>query len=92
METTPSQQPQVKETPQSAPLSFHRIMLKAKYSFYSAVVFFLFANPETARVFQRFFGSTVTFLSNGALTMTGMFVQTVLFFVTMLSLMLLPMD
>jgi hypothetical protein len=73
-------------------LSVHRIMLKAKYSFYSAVVFFLFANPETARVFQRFFGSTVTFLSNGALTMTGMFIQTVLFFVTMLSLMLLPID
>jgi hypothetical protein len=73
-------------------LSVHRIMLKAKYSFYSAVVFFLFANPETARVFQRFFGSTVTFLSNGALTMTGMFIQTILFFVTMLSLMLLPMD
>jgi len=68
-------------------------MLKAKYSFYSAIVFFLFANPETARVFQRFFGSAVSFVSSsGALTMTGMMIQTILFFVTMLSLMLLPMD
>jgi len=93
METDPSKKVQIKSTQEPLPtISFHRIMLKAKYSFYSAVVFFLFANPETARVFQRFFGSTVTFLSNGALTMTGMFIQTILFFVTMLSLMLLPMD
>ena len=84
--------PSVQGAPFGSPLFFHRVLLKAKYSFYSAVVFFLFANPETARVFQRFFGSTVTFLSNGMLTMTGMIIQTVLFFITMLSLMLLPMD
>ena len=69
----------------------------ATVSYIGATILFILslgglANPETARVFQRFFGSAVTFLSNGALTMTGMFIQTILFFVTMLSLMLLPMD
>ena len=38
METDPSPS-KTSQEPQSVPLSFHRIMLKAKYSFYSAVFF-----------------------------------------------------
>jgi hypothetical protein len=69
----------------------NRILLKAKYSFYSALVFFLFANPETTQILQRFFGSLVTFLTPaGTPTITGIFVSTFLFFMTMLGLMLLP--
>ena len=71
----------------------HRVLLKAKYSFYSALVFFLFANPETILILQRFFGRFVTFITpGGAPTITGIFINTGLFFLTMLSLMLLPSE
>jgi len=69
---------------------YNRFLLKAKYSFYSTLVFFLFANPETSIIFQRFFGNYVTFVSSSGPTITGIFVNTVLFFLTMLGLMLLP--
>ena len=73
--------------------SFNRIMLKAKYSLYSALVFFLFANPETILILQRFFGKFVTFITpGGAPTIAGIFINTGLFFLTMLSLMLLPSE
>jgi hypothetical protein len=73
--------------------SFNRIMLKAKYSLYSALVFFLFANPETILILQRFFGKFVTFITpGGAPTIAGIFINTGLFFFTMLSLMLLPSE
>ncbi len=84
----------VSTTPQkSGSFSFNRIFLKAKYSLYSALVFFLFANPETNLILQRFFGKFVTFITPaGAPTVTGIFVSTALFFTTMLGLMLLPSD
>lgn len=70
--------------------TYNRILLKAKYSFYSTVVFFLFANPETMIIFQRFFGNFVTFIHGGAPTLTGIIINTILFFITMFGLMLLP--
>jgi len=73
--------------------TMNRILLKAKYSLYSALVFFLFANPETMLILQRFLGSFVTFITpSGAPTITGIFASTGLFFVTMLGLMLLPSE
>lgn len=79
--------------PKSSSFSFNRIMLKAKYSLYSALVFFLFANPETILILQRFFGKFVTFITpGGAPTIAGIFINTGLFFLTMLSLMLLPSE
>lgn len=73
--------------------TFNRVMLKAKYSLYSALVFFLFANPETLLILQRFFGRFVNFITpGGAPTITGIFMSTGLFFCTMLGLMLLPSD
>lgn len=73
--------------------TMNRVLLKAKYSLYSALVFFLFANPETTLILQRFFGGFATFLTpGGAPTITGIFVSTGLFFVTMLGLMLLPSE
>ena len=79
------------DTTKTSSFSFNRIMLKAKYSLYSALVFFLFANPETILILQRFFGKFVTFVTpGGATTIAGIFINTGLFFLTMLSLMLLP--
>jgi hypothetical protein len=73
--------------------SFNRVLLKAKYSLYSALVFFLFANPETTLILQRIFGKMVSFVTpGGAPTITGIFVSTGLFFLTMLGLMLLPSE
>jgi len=73
--------------------SYNRILLKAKYSFYSALVFFLFANPETLVILQRFFGNVTTIItSGGAPTIHGIFLSTFLFFMTMLGLMLLPSE
>jgi hypothetical protein len=80
------------EGPNSS-FSFNRVLLKAKYSLYSALVFFLFANPETSIILQRFFGKTVSFITpGGGPTITGIFVSTGLFFFTMLGLMLLPSE
>lgn len=77
----------------TTPFTYNRFFLKAKYSFYSALVFFLFANPETSIIFQRFFGNFVSFITpSGAPSISGIFINTFLFFVTMLGLMLLPSD
>lgn len=80
-------------TTRTSTFTFNRILLKAKYSLYSALVFFLFANPETYVILQRFFGRFVTFITAyGAPTIYGIFINTILFFLTMLGLMLLPSD
>ncbi len=71
-------------------MEIHRVLVKAKYSFYSALVFFLFANPETLRILQTVAGGVVPILDGGALTVGGLAVTTVLFFFTMWGLMLLP--
>lgn len=93
-DNTPKRPEEVSTTNQKNTLfSFNRLFLKAKYSLYSALVFFLFANPETNFILQRFFGKFVTFITpSGAPTITGIFVSTGLFFTTMLGLMLLPSD
>ncbi len=81
------------ESKKTPAFSFNRVLLKAKYSLYSALVFFLFANPETNLILQRFFGKFVQFITpSGAPTITGIFVSTGLFFFTMLGLMLLPSE
>lgn len=73
--------------------TIHRALLKAKYSLYSALVFFLFANPETVRLLQQVLGGWMTMTSSsGFLTMEGVFLTTTLFFFTMWGLMLLPSE
>jgi hypothetical protein len=70
------------------------IALKAKYSFYSALVFFLVANPETYKIIQwligRFIGGTAS--SAGCPTPLGLFFHTIVFFIVMLALMMFPRD
>jgi len=68
------------------------IGLKAKYSFYSALVFFLIANPETFKVTQALLGSFVTLANGGCPTPAGLFLHTGIFFVVLLGLMLFPRD
>ena len=69
------------------------IGLKAKYSFYSALVFFLIACPETYKVTQMLFGGWLFTTSNGGCpTPLGLILHTVLFFIVLLGLMLFPRD
>ena len=70
------------------------ILLKAKYSFYSALVFFLVANPETYKITDWMFGSVMPPIANnaGAPTPVGLFFHTLVFFVVILSLMMFPRD
>ena len=67
--------------------------LKAKYSFYSTLVFFLIASPETFRLTQRVFGGFLTIANNqGAPTPSGFFLHTFVFFLVLWGLMMFPRD
>jgi hypothetical protein len=66
------------------------LMLKAKYSFISALVFFLVANPETYKVTQMVLGGFVNIAQGGITTPTGLLIHTVVFFFAMLGLMMIP--
>lgn len=69
------------------------IGLKVKYSFYSALVFFLVANPETYKLTQTFFGSFFHIASPGGCPSTaGFFLHTSVFFIVMVALMMFPRD
>ncbi len=67
--------------------------LKAKYAIYSALVFFVIANPETYRATQSVFGNFLNIAdSAGHPTPFGFFFHTFLFFLTLWGLMLFPRD
>jgi hypothetical protein len=67
--------------------------LKAKYSFYSTLVFFLVANPETFKLTQRVFGGFLQIASaQGAPTPSGFFLHTFVFFLVLCGLMMFPRD
>jgi hypothetical protein len=67
--------------------------LKAKYAFYSTLVFFLVANPETFKMTQRLFGGFLTLASeSGCPTAYGFFGHSLLFFLILWGMMLFPRD
>ncbi len=67
------------------------LWLKAKYSFISALAFFLVANPETYKFTQRIFGGLFQVAQPmGAATPAGLILHTVVFFGVMLALMAIP--
>lgn len=83
--------PETKQIQSAPTFSLNRFLLKVKYSFYSTLVFLIFANPETIRLVQSFVGSWVSFASSdGVPTVLGLFGMGLFFFMTMLALMLLP--
>ncbi len=63
---------------------------KIKYSFYSALVFFLIGNPETYKFTNSIFGNTAD--RDGSPSPFGFFLHTFLFFMTILALMAFPRD
>ena len=70
------------------------IALKAKYSFYSTLVFFLVANPETFKIVHWMLGSLIGAIASpgGCPTPLGLFLHTGLFFLVMMALMMFPRD
>jgi hypothetical protein len=67
--------------------------LKAKYAFYSTLVFFLVANPETFKLTQRLLGGFITMASEGGCpTAYGFFGHALLFFMILWGMMLFPRD
>jgi hypothetical protein len=96
----PAESPPSKEYPpggpgsvKSVPIPTLNIALKAKYSAYSTLIFFLIANPETYRMVQTYFGSYITVATEGGCpTPTGFFLHTLLFFGVLWGFMLFPRD
>jgi hypothetical protein len=69
------------------------LALKAKYAFYSTLVFFLVANPETFRLTQKLLGWIITMAdSAGCPTALGFFLHTGIFFLVLWGIMLFPRD
>ena len=67
--------------------------LKAKYAFYSTLIFVLIANPETFKMTQQVFGWIFTIADGGGCpTAPGFFLHTALFFFVLWSVMLFPRD
>jgi hypothetical protein len=66
------------------------VFLKMKYSFISALVFFLVANPEMYSLTQNLFGTWIPILESNGVTPAGVLLHTLLFFLLILSLMVLP--
>ena len=68
------------------------IALKAKYSFYSTLIFFLIASPETYKLTEQFFGRFFLVSTNGCPSPLGFFFHKILFFLVILGIMLFPHD
>lgn len=70
------------------------ILLKAKYSFYSTLVFFLVANPETYKIINWMLGPILGPIAStaGCPTPLGIFFHSILFFFVILALMMFPRD
>jgi hypothetical protein len=81
------------DSPKSGPSYTPNVALKAKYALYSALIFFVVANPETYRVTQSFLGYFINIADSvGHPTPQGFFVHTFLFFLLLWGLMLFPRD
>jgi hypothetical protein len=63
--------------------------LKVKYSLYSALIFFLIANPATFRVVNSIIPGVAV---NGCPTALGLLLHTFVFFLALVGIMLLPKD
>lgn len=63
--------------------------LKVKYSLYSALIFFLVANPATFKVVNSIIPGVAV---NGCPTSFGLFLHTFVFFLALVGIMMLPKD
>jgi len=66
------------------------VMLKAKYSFISALLFFIVSNPELYKATQWLFGPLFMVADKGAPTPYGLIFHTIVFFLGTFALMTIP--
>jgi len=67
--------------------------LKAKYAFYSTLIFFIIANPETFKMTQSVFGFIFRIADGGGCPTTiGFIFHTVIFFLVLWAAMIFPKD
>jgi hypothetical protein len=73
--------------------NYPNMLLKAKYAFYSTLVFFLVANPETFKITQKVFGWLLNISDGGGCpTAAGFFLHSAVFFIILWGIMLFPRD
>jgi len=61
-------------------------LVKVKYSFYSALVFFLLSNPETFKLTRQVFGAMIG-TEDGCPRAGGLFLHTLVFMIVLFLLM-----
>jgi hypothetical protein len=66
--------------------------LKWKYSFYSALVFFIISSPQAYILTQKLTGNLFSISADGCPTSLGLFLHTIVFMVALYGLMNLPKD
>lgn len=68
------------------------LALKAKYAFYSTLIFFLIASPETYKLTQQLLGKVFLVATDGCPSPLGFFFHTIVFFFVLWGIMLFPRD
>lgn len=66
--------------------------LKWKYSFYSALVFFVISSPQAYILTQKLAGNFLAISGDGCPTSLGLFLHTIVFMVALYGIMNLPKD
>ncbi|MDA7573919.1 hypothetical protein N8751_01400 [bacterium] len=66
--------------------------LKWKYSFYSALIFFVISSPQAYVLSQKLVGNLFALSGDGCPTSLGLFIHTLVFMVALYGIMNLPKD
>ena len=66
--------------------------LKWKYSFYSALLFFIISSPQIYKINHRILGKYVKIANGGCPTAFGLVLHSVVYMVALFGLMKLPKD
>ena len=66
--------------------------LKWKYSFYSALIFFVISSPQAYVLSQKLVGNLFALSGDGCPTSLGLFIHTIVFMIVLYGIMNLPKD
>jgi hypothetical protein len=66
--------------------------LKWKYSFYSALIFFVISSPQAYVLSQKLVGNLFALSGDGCPTSLGLFIHTIVFMISLYGIMNLPKD
>ena len=66
--------------------------LKWKYSFYSALIFYVISSSQAYTITENLLGSIINISNKGCPTALGLFIHTIVFMVVLYLIMNLPKD